>query len=81
MNIHKELQEDNWTFYVKVASTTLFIIYWTLLAFYPLRPEFFWLQIIGSAGWVWAGWRWSEPTVMLMHGFVGVMSAISIFVY
>ena len=81
METIKDLEESKLTFWVKAGSTTLFIIYWTLLVFYPLQPSFFWLQIIGSAGWVWAGIKWKEPTVIAMHGFVLLMAMKSMFMY
>ena len=81
MEINKNLPDSQLAFWVKAASTTMFVVYWTILCFIPLHAWMFWLQIIGSAGWVWAGIKWREPTLIAMHGFVGVMSIISLFQY
>ena len=81
METEKNLKDTGLTFWVKFISTSMFVLYWTILMFIPLRPSLFWLQIIGSAGWVWAGIKWKEPTLIAMHGFVGVMSIISLFQY
>jgi hypothetical protein len=65
----KQSQLDN---YVKWLGTILTAVGVTLTAF-DVTPLNKLVGILGSIGWIWAGWRMREPSLYLLNAFFIVL--------